>query len=255
MTLLIQNTSRLQRAKTDGLMSPPPKKPRKGLVCAAFDAAAAALLELSGTRAVAPLAASFTLAAASEGLAGGATSSTLLFTISLAPASGDSDSIRNNTDQFLPADNIRSNTQVQLMPTKQPLLGSGALPKKLKGFASVAPLAFCAASDAAPCTAAGAAFAACTVSFAASFTSSGSLGRLTAGSFGSSTSGSFGSPAAGGVGVLGVNGAGPRHTQSAVSTGALGCGVLCHRRSGRGPATKHARAPGPHVQACRRQAC
>ena len=53
----------------------PPKNPLKGLVPVALDAAAAASLTLSGTRSLAPLAASFTLAAASEGL--GATSSTL----------------------------------------------------------------------------------------------------------------------------------------------------------------------------------
>lgn len=48
----------------------PLKKPRKGLVSAALDAAAAASLTLSGTRSLAPFAASFTLEAASEGLLG-----------------------------------------------------------------------------------------------------------------------------------------------------------------------------------------
>ena len=54
----------------------PPKNPLKGLVPVALDAAAAASLTLSGTRSLAPFAASLTLAAASDGLLG-ATSSTL----------------------------------------------------------------------------------------------------------------------------------------------------------------------------------
>ena len=66
----------------------PPKKPRKGLPSAALDAAVAGSLALSGTRSLAPFAASLTLAAASNGLLG-ATSSTLSLaasTLSLAAA-------------------------------------------------------------------------------------------------------------------------------------------------------------------------